>query len=157
MRKVLELLSLAVLVAMLVAAALAVFGPNRLPDRIPTHFDSLGRPNGWAAPRILLVFPFIAAALYLLMTWVSRYPAGFNFPIRSTPQDRRQLEEVTLKMIAWLKTEIVCLFAWIEWTAIDGAHRSVGGVSPLLMPIALAVIFGTIFGHAVVILKARSA
>lgn len=155
MRKVLELLSLTVLAAMLIAAALAVLGPTRLPDRIPTHFDPLGRPNGWASPRILLVFPVIAAALYFLMTWVSHYPAAFNFPIRSTPRNPGQLEKLTLNLIAWLKTEVVFLFAWIEWTAIDGAHRSLGGISPLLIPIALVAVFGTIFGHIVAALQGQ--
>src|SRR5215471_4443663 len=110
MRKVLEIVSLAVLAAMLMATALALFGPTRLPDRIPTHFDLLGQPDRWGPPRILLVFPVIAAALYLFMTWVSRHPAAFSFPVRSTPRNRRQLEELTLSMIAWLKTEVVCLF-----------------------------------------------
>ncbi|HZP06388.1 MAG TPA: DUF1648 domain-containing protein [Terracidiphilus sp.] len=101
MRKALEIVSLAVLAAMLIVTALALFGPTRLPDRIPTHFDLLGQPDRWGPPRILLLFPVIAAVLYLLMTWVSRYPAAFNFPAQSVPSNRRRLEELTLNMIAW--------------------------------------------------------
>ena len=163
MRKVLEMVSLAVLAAMLMAAVLALFGPTRLPDRIPTHFDLLGRPDRWGPSRILLVFPSIAAAVYLLMTWVSRYPAAFNFPVRSMPRSgpsrsgsrsRGRLEELTLNMIAWLKTEVVCLFAWIQWTAIRGAYRPDGGVSPLLLPVLLGVVLATIFGHVTAIFRA---
>ncbi|HZP06389.1 MAG TPA: hypothetical protein VFB43_15940 [Terracidiphilus sp.] len=53
-----------------------------------------------------------------------------------------------------LKTEVVCLFAWIQWAAIRGAHHPSGGVSPLLMPILLVVVFATIFGHAAAIFRA---
>ena len=91
MRKVLEWISFTALVVLLAATALALLGPHRLPDPIPTHFDALGHPDGWGSPRMLLLLPAIATGIYLLMTWVACYPGAFNFPVRVTPRNREEL------------------------------------------------------------------
>jgi len=56
----------AVLIALMVAFALAVYG--RLPDRIPTHFDLSGKPDDWMDrfPGAFLM-PALTAGIYLLL------------------------------------------------------------------------------------------
>jgi len=51
MRKLLEAVSVAGLVALYWFTWSALYGPNRLPDRVPTHFDAAGNPNAWGSPR----------------------------------------------------------------------------------------------------------
>jgi uncharacterized membrane protein len=151
MRRIPEILSVAALAAIFAVAALALYGPERLPARIPTHFNAAGQPDGWGSPHTLLLFPAIGAALYLLMTWVARHPAAFNFPVRVTPRNRQRLESLALAMIAWLKTEVLCVFAWVEWGAIRAARHLEQGFFPRLMPILIALVFATIIGHVVAI------
>jgi hypothetical protein len=147
MRKILEAVSLAALALMLAVTAMAFYGPAHLPVRIPTHFNLLGQPDNWGSSRMLLLFPAIAAAIYLMMTWVSRYPSAFNFPVRVTPRNRERLEALALGMIAWLKAEVVTFLAWIQGSAIRAAHHPGQGFSPLLMPALLAAVFATIIVH----------
>ncbi len=150
MRKVLNFVSLAGLVVLAWVTADVLAGPHRLPGRIPTHFDLAGRPNGWGSPFLLLLLPVIACVLYLFMTLAARYPGSFNYPVRVTRANLARLQALALQMIAWLKAEIVWLFASIQIAAIHAAHtgRS-GGISAWLMPTALGVIFGTIIGYVV--------
>ncbi len=152
--KILEMISGVALAALFIATALALYGPVRLPDRIPTHFDVLGRPDAWGSSRMLLLLPVIGAALYLLMSWVARYPSAFNFPVRVTPRNRQRLEGLALGMIAWLKAEVVSLFAWIQWTAIRAARHPGKGFSPLFMPILLVAVFATIIAHVAAMIRA---
>lgn len=154
MRKILEILSLAALAVLITDTALALYGPERLPARIPTHFSVLGQPDGWGSPRMLLLFPVVAAAIYLLMTWVSRYPSAFNYPVRVTPRNRERLQGLALDMIAWLKAETLVFFAWMQVSAINAARHPGQGFSPLLMPALLVAVFATIIGHVTAMFRA---
>jgi len=157
MRKVLEVLSLAALIFLIFITVRAFYGPDRLPDRIPTHFNAAGQADGWGSPRMLLIFPAFAAAIYLLMSLVSRFPAAFNFPVRVTPLNRKRLEELALNMIAWLKAEVVVFFTWIAWSAINAARSPDQRLSPVLMPMLLGAVFVTCAVHTVAIFKAGGA
>ena len=107
MRKILELAGILALGLLVYLTWAALNGPNRLPDRVPTHFDAAGNANAWGSPNGLIIMPVIAAGVYLLMTIVARFPAAFNYPVRVTPVNLPRLQSITLDMIAWIKVEMV--------------------------------------------------
>jgi len=143
MRKSLEAISLAVLAGMVWMAWHALLGPNRLPNRIPTHFNFSGQPDGWGSPSFLIMFPIAAVGLYLLLSVVVRFPEAFNYPVRVTEENRPRLEALTLEMIAWMKMEMIWLFAWIQWTILNAAQKG-NGPSLALLPVFVVALFGTI-------------
>ena len=145
MRKMLETISLAILAGLAWITWQALYGAEQLPARIAVHFDMAGNPNGWGKPSMLPLMPIIAVVSYLLMTLVARFPSAFNYPVEVTEENRPLLEALTLDMIAWLKTEMVCLFAWIQWSIIEVARQGRGNLSPWLLPVCLLAIFGTTF------------
>jgi uncharacterized membrane protein len=114
MRKTLEFIGLLALVALFWLTWSALYSPNRLPDRVPTHFNAAGTPNAWGSPYGMILMPVVATALYLLVSIVSRFPESFHYPVRTTPQNIARLQTVTLNMVLWLKVEIVCLFALLQ-------------------------------------------
>lgn len=154
MRRVLEIVSLAALIVLLFITARALYGADRLPDRIPIHFNATGHADGYGSPRMLLIFPAFATAIYLLMSLVSRFPAAFNFPVRATPFNRKRLEELALSMIAWLKTEVVVFFTWIAWNAISAARSPDQRLSTALMPMLLVAVFVTCIAYTVAMFRA---
>ena len=145
MRKILESVSLAALVLLVVMTVDALKGPHPLPERIPTDFNGAGEATGYGSSKALLGLPIGAAALYLLMTLVARQPGSFNFPARVTATNRPRLEALALQMVSWLKAEVICLFAWIQRFAIESARSGHGALPPAFMPVTLGVVFGTIF------------
>ena len=147
MRKMLEIIALLMLLAVWGITAVSVLGSNSLPARIPTHFNVAGQPDGWGTPAMLWMMPGMAAATYLLMSLVARYPSSFNFPMRVHPAARRRLEALGLSMISWLKAEVICLFACIQYKTIEFARSGQGRLSPLFVPSAIVVVFGTILWH----------
>jgi uncharacterized membrane protein len=157
MRRIPEILSAALLALLFLVTVPAFYGPERLPARIPTHFNAAGQADGWGSPETLLLLPVIAAVLYLLMTWVARHPSAFNFPVRVTPRNRQRLEALALNMIAWLKTEVIGVFLSVEWGAIHAARHPEQVLSPLLMPIFLALVFATAIGYVIAMFKTAPA
>ena len=147
MRKALETIAALLLLFTWAITAYAVFGPNPLPARIPTHFNASGQPDGWGVPAMLWLMPVVAIVIYVLMTLVARYPGAFHFPLRTTAMGRRQLEAIALAMLSWLKAEVVCLFAWVQYQTIQLARRGEGALSPFFLPAVLVAVFATILWH----------
>jgi hypothetical protein len=157
MRKTAELISLAALAALVFIAFNAFYGPHPLPSRIPTHFDALGQVNGWGSRNSLLFFPVFAAALYLLLTVVARFPELFNYPVAVTDLNRAQLEGLTFSLLAWIKAEIILFSMWMELGMAQAARNPGAGFRPYPVAVFVATLFGTIIGHFVAIFRAAKA
>jgi len=154
MRKTLEAVGLGALAVLAWITYNAFNGPEPLPDRIPTHFDVAGNPNGWGSPAMLLLLPVIAGALYVTLTVVSRFPSAFRYSVSVTKENRPRLQEVTLDMLAWLKAELACLFAALQWWMIQAARTAEGRISPWLLPGFLAVVLATAGWHIFALFQA---
>jgi|SRR5580704_13049286 hypothetical protein len=149
MRKSLEAAALVLLCLTWGRTANALFGSDPLPAQIPIHFDLGGRPDRWGTPEMLWLMPLMTTVIYSLMTLVARYPSAFNFPMRIKPAARPHLEAIALNLISWLKVEVLGLFFWIQFQAIQYARNGSGELSPVFLPLALVTIFGTIAWHIV--------
>lgn len=152
MRRILEIVSLLLLLLVWAITAQAIFGSH--PVRIPVHFDAAGQANGWAAWGMLWMQPAIAAGIYLLMTMVGHFSSTFNFRMSVRPSGRRALEAIALRMISWLKAETLFLFAWIQYQTIQFARRGQGTLSPAFMPVMMLIVFGTIAWHIAALRRA---
>lgn len=157
MRRTLEAISLGALALTVWITWQAFHGLHPLPAQIPTHFDALGNPNGWGPPSTLLLLPVIAAVIYLTITAISRFPVLFNYPVAVTEENRARLEALTLEMIAWLKAEMVCLFAWIQWFILLVVRQGQGRLSPAIMMVFLAAFMATIAWYIAAIFRAGRA
>lgn len=156
MRKTLELAGLIALGLLAWITYASLYGPNRLPDRVPTHFDAAGNANAWGSPSGMVIMPVIAGGLYLFMTVVARFPSAFNYPVRVTPANLPRLQAIALNMIAWIKLELVCLFAVLQWVFVQSARSGEGHLFPRVLPVFLVVIFGTVALHIVALFRAAS-
>ena len=158
MRKNLEVVSILALVAMAWMTMQAISGPHQLPQRIATHFDwSTGEANGWGSPSAFLFLPVVAVGLWLLLTAVARFPSAFNYPVRVTVRNREILERIALDMMAWLKMELVVLFAGLHWMTISLARagNARGAMVHLLPMLGIGVVFTTIGIHIARMVRAR--
>ncbi len=120
----------------------AFFGADRLPARIPIHFDHSGSPNGWGGTSSLLILPLVTLGLYALITIISMFPKAFHFPVSGTGESWTRIEHLTHEMIPWLKTELVWLVVWFQWFSIDAA-RTGRGMLPELFPLGVVAVLGT--------------
>jgi uncharacterized membrane protein len=159
-RRTLELISVLAGGALCWITASALYGANRLPDRIPTHFGPDGQPSGWGPPSGLNVLPFSSLVIYLILTLavllMRRYPELVNFPFAVSEEDRPKLVGISMVMVTWLKVELMCLFFGIQYVILDCARKQYGRLSPAYGLAAVAVIFGTIGCFSVAMYRART-
>jgi len=156
-RKTLEVVGIGLLGLLAWISYWAIYGPNPLPQRIPTHFTADGQPNAWGPPSSLWLLPIVAAGVYLLISVVSLFPASFNFPVRATPVNRARLEALTLQMMSWIKVELVCLFLFIQWSIIQSVRGGRAALPPVMVPLFLVVVFATVGVHLVAVFRAAKA
>lgn len=156
MRKTAELLSLAALAGLAFITINVFYGPHPLPGRIPTHFDALGRVNGWGSPQTLLFFPVFAVTMYLFLTVISRFPSTFNYPVRVNDANRAQLQQLALNLLSWTKAEFLIFFVWMEFAMVQAARDPGRSLKPYPVAVFVAILFATIIGHIVAMFRARN-
>lgn len=157
MRKSIEGVGLIALAVLFWITYQALAGPERLPDRIPTHFEMAGNANGWGSPAVLLLLPVVAVGLYLTITVVSRFPMAFHYPVRVMPVNLPRVQDLTLDMVTWLKAELACLFVALQWWMIHAARSGDGRLPALLVPGFLVLIFATVGWYLVAVIRTASA
>jgi Protein of unknown function (DUF1648). len=152
MRKWLEGITLLALGLHTSVTILALFGNERLPERIPLHFDAMGRPDGWGSPAMLLLLPAVTLMIYLLFTVVSSFPGSFHFPVRVTILNRQRMQDLALDLMAWLKVEIVSLLTWMQWMTIELA-RDPSKTLPAMSAVGLVAVFATFSFYVVLMFR----
>lgn len=115
-----------------------------LPDSIPLHFGIGGKPDEWGAKAIIWFFPAIATVMYLAMTITSFFPHTFNYPVQITQENAIQQYQIALKLIIWLKTELLWLFVFIEWQIIQVALEESQELNILVLLTMMLIIFVTV-------------
>jgi uncharacterized membrane protein len=158
MRKTMEVVGLGMLAVLYWITYSALNGAEKLPDRIPTHFNISGQPNAWGPPGFLWFLPVVAIGLYLLMTVLGSIQfRRYNLPVPVTESNLPFIQEQTGVMVAWIKCELLCLFTYLQWSIIQSARTSEFRLSPLLIPVFLAVIFSTVGWHLTAIIRGAKA
>lgn len=158
MRKTMEVVGLGMLAVLYWITYSALNGAEKLPDRIPTHFNISGQPNAWGPPGFLWFLPVVAIGLYLLMTVLGSIQfRRYNLPVPVTESNLPFIQEQTGVMVAWIKCELLCLFTYLQWSIIQSARTSEFRLSPLLIPVFLAVILSTVGWHLTAIIRGAKA
>jgi uncharacterized membrane protein len=154
MRKTMEVLGVMVLGYLCWITYWGLNGPDRLPDRIPTHFDISGQPNAWGSAGILWILPLVGLGVYLLMTVLASIRfRRYNLPVRVTEANLPFIQEKTSEMVAWIKTEVLCLFVYIQAAIIQGARLGQFRLEPTIVPLFMLGVFATAAIYMVVILR----
>ncbi len=154
MRRTMEAICLGLLVVIFWFTYAALRGPERLPDRIPTHFDVSGQPNAWGSPAFLWFLPIVATGVYLLLTVLGSIRfRRYNLPVRVTEANLPFIQDQTILMMAWIKCEILSLFVYLQWSIIQSARNGAFRLSPLLIPVFLVVIFSTVGWHLLALIR----
>ena len=69
---------------------------------------------------------------------------AFHYPVRVAPANLPRVQDLTLDLVTWLKSELACLFAALQWWMIQAARSGDGRLPVLLVPGFLVVIFATV-------------
>jgi len=86
----------------------------------------------------------IFAVLYTGLTVLSRYPHIYNYAWPITLQNAATQYRLARQMVIVLKTEIVWIFAYLDWQTIQTALGRAQGLGQAFLPIFLFIIFGSL-------------
>lgn len=83
-----------------------------LPETIPTHFNFLGRVDGYGHKSALWAIPMLSAGLYLALGLVATKlkPWLMNYPVKVTEENAPKLYSLALRMLAVMNFCFVMAF-----------------------------------------------
>ncbi|KRE73664.1 DUF1648 domain-containing protein [Paenibacillus sp. Soil750] len=138
---ILDVISLFVIISMI---AYVAYMWQDMPERIPMHFNGKGEIDGWGNKMSLIALPLIGVIIYVGLTLLSKVPHVYNYPSQITPQNARGQYQNARLLINSLKTVIVILFGFIEWSVIQSGKEGNADLNWWVLGLILVMLFGTI-------------
>ena len=146
-----RLLAIVFVVLMAAVAAFIVATSDSLPERVASHFDGAGAPNGYMTREgyrtFMLIFgialPLLVAAV---IGWLPRLaPSAVNIPNRTywlAPERREETVNILAAYALRLGILMVVFLAGIHWLVLraNAAQPSRLESAPLLMLLAIFVV-----------------
>jgi uncharacterized membrane protein len=153
MRRILDAISLALLVVIFIATGIALYGPNPLPDHIPTHFNAIGQADAWTTPSSYQILPVIAIVVYLALTVAAVYSSLAKQDPNSVPL----FGTLALKLISAIKAELIGVFTCIQLSSLHTARTpdspsSIWGAGAWIL---VAVLIATVAWFVTKIVRAQ--
>jgi uncharacterized membrane protein len=126
--------------ALLVLWGIALYGYVMLPAVIPTHFNSAGRIDAHGPKAMIFLLPLVGTVVFATMTVVNRFPHRFNYPVRITAENARVQYTMATRLMRYLKTAIVALFAILTYDIHQAATGSASGLPGWFPPFTLGLL-----------------
>ncbi len=110
-----------------------------IPSKIPGHYNLFGEVDRWGDKGELLVLLIAGAALYALLTAVSRYPQLWNVPVRLNEKNKAGVYRRMKNMLLVLKIEMAAVFSFLT------VNSSMAQPRPgWFLPVVLTALFGSV-------------
>lgn len=136
---ILEIIGLIGLTALIV---LPLLHYSELPERIPSHYNVAGEPDGFSGKAILWTLPLIGLVLYFALTYLNKFPHIFSYPVEITKENAVRQYKNAMRMNRTLKVIISSVFAYITWATISTALGKMNGLGVMFLPIFLTITLG---------------
>jgi len=114
---------------------------SALPDRIATHFDGSGHPDGWGSKETIWFLPVLGALLFFGLRFLYNIPHRFNYLVEITADNAEKQYRLAVNMIRYLNLAIAIIFSVIVISMIQIALNRADGLSPLFMVLIVLLIF----------------
>lgn len=141
-QKMLEYLTLAVLIAYIIFTFLAW---NDLPERIATHYNFAGEPDGYGSKSNFLFLPVLSVFLYIMLTACSFFPDMWNYPRRKTdtPAEEARKMRTALDMLIILKLECLLFFFFISYKTWQQTSLGISFIVCFIVILTITTVYYT--------------
>lgn len=130
-------------VFLMISIAYLISQYGGLPEKVPAHFNGAGEVDRYGNKIELIMLPIIAAAIWIGMTVLERYPHTFNYMNLTKDNVEAQYKNGRL-MLNVLKNEVVLLFSYLTYQTTQISKGLAEGIDSFFMPVFLIVIFGSL-------------
>jgi uncharacterized membrane protein len=128
-------------IALLTIWVLVISSYSNLPDTIPTHYNGVGKADGFGSKTIILIFPLIATIFFVGMTILNKFPYIFNYPTKITVENALRQYTSATRLLRYMKLILVTLFGIIAFKTIQGANGKSFGLGVWFLPLTMGLIF----------------
>lgn len=107
---VLEIISAIILLA---TTVFFLLNWQNIPDKIPSHYDSLGNPDAWNNKSMVAILFAVQLVGFLLITLLSFFPNLWNRPQNLSKQSQPRFYSIVRTLLLEMKTIIVAAFGYL--------------------------------------------
>lgn len=112
--------------------------------RVPTHYDALGRVDGYGNRSDLWTPALVAAVFYVILTVIERFYRSFNFPVRVTENNAEALYRLGVRLVRSLKPLSIVIMAYMNTSSLVVAMGWGAGLNGLVMAVLVIAMFALI-------------
>jgi uncharacterized membrane protein len=109
-----------------------------MPESIPTHFNFKGEADDYGPRLTLFLLPAIASVITIGMTWLSRYPGIFNYPVKITGENAERQQKLALRLIRTLKMSMNLVFIVVTWQIYQSVSQDDHRFAPMMAILIMA-------------------
>jgi uncharacterized membrane protein len=120
---------------------MAIWSFYTLPETIPSHFNAFGKADGFSGKITIIFLPIVGTLLYFGISFTSKYPQFFNYPVQLTPENAERQYANALRMIRCLRVSLMIIFTLLVFQIIESAHGKPNGLGYWFLPLVLALVF----------------
>lgn len=110
-----------------------------MPEIVPIHLDGSGKADGFANKTSLFIGPSISIIIYIVLTYLNKYPQIYNYPSVINENNAAQYYTIGSRMIRYLKLSVMIVFLLIQFEifAIAKGIEFDIGVWSLIIPLTI--------------------
>ena len=112
-----------------------------LPNKIPIHFNALGKVDHYSIKNSIFLLPMIGSFLTVIFTFLSRNPSNAHFKLPPNAENPELQFRLMARMLRWVKLSILLVFILIDYRTILIAKGNAEGLGGLFLPFFLGIIF----------------
>jgi len=118
---------------------------DQLPDRIPIHYDSSGKPDGFSNKSMIWTLPVIGGVLVVIMASLGYYlPNQRHDPKKHSKEVHDQQMIWSIHLVGILNVIMTSTFAYIVYRTVEVALGNAAGLGSAFLPVFLGLIFAPI-------------
>lgn len=118
----------------------AIYYFLKLPQIIPTHFNSDGIADNFGNKTSLFIIPIITTVLFTALSFLNKFPHLFNYRNEITPENALRQYTSATRLIRYLKNMITLIFGIILTDFVGNIYNQSVIPSVLVLPVILLLL-----------------
>ena len=123
---------------------------NSIPEKIPGHYNAMGKIDRMGSKKELLVLPIISWLMYLGMTALERFPQIWNTGVTVTEENKERVYRVLKNMLSTMKLIVVAVFVYLTINSSQAISLSVW-----FLPVFITLMFGSIIFFIIKLVRVK--
>lgn len=108
---------------------------KKLPNEIPTHYNSLGEVDAYGSKETIFILPFIATVLFVILNIYAKKPHLSNYSVSITLENAEKQYKNVIKLLHVLNMFVLFIFIFIDYKTIQIGLNETDSLGSWFLPI----------------------